>query len=398
MNRWKLTFAVIWSGEALSLLSSSMVQFALVWWLTKETGSVSVLAIASIAAMLPQVLLAPFIGVWVDRFNRKAIMIISDLTIALFSLIVAILYHFGMIEVWHIYIALAIRSIGSGFYMPAMQASVPLIAPEEQLTRVSAVNQVLQSISMMAGPALGAILISISSMEVAMSIDVICAVIASITLLLVKIPNPVREYADTNVIQEMKDGLKAILSNKPLSILMLTYVLCVFSFMPAGVLAPLVTFDYFKGGAAEMSIVEVAFGIGMIAGAAVLGVIGENKRKVLTICAAYIIFGLMMLITGLLPATGFIIFVGLALIMGVTMPMISTPITVILQTNIEPDMLGRVFTLYTNLSLAPSILALVVTTFIGDALGIMLLFVISGVLCTAIGVVALMVPSLRRLG
>ena len=123
MENWKKTFAVIWSGQLASILSSSVVAFAIIFWVSLETGSAQVLALAAIAGMLPQSLLGPLVGVYVDRWDRKWTMILADRFIALCTLLLAVLFWLGVARMWHIYVLLACRSIGSAFHTPAMQAS-----------------------------------------------------------------------------------------------------------------------------------------------------------------------------------------------------------------------------------------------------------------------------------
>lgn len=160
MENWKKTFGIIWSGQLASILSSSVVGYAIIFWMSIETGSAEVLALAAIAGMLPQSLLGPVVGVYVDRWDRKRTMILADSFIAFCTLILAVLFWFDVAQMWHIYILLACRSVGSAFHTPSMQASVPLLAPEAQLTRVAGVNQIINSLSNIIGPALGAVLIS----------------------------------------------------------------------------------------------------------------------------------------------------------------------------------------------------------------------------------------------
>lgn len=152
METWKKTFAIIWSGQLASILSSEVVAYSIIFWMSLETGSAEVLAIAAIASILPQSLLGLFVGVYVDRWDRKRTMILADSFIALCTLALAILFRAGVAEMWHIYILLACRSAGSAFHMPAMQASVPLLAPQSQLTRIAGINQIIASLSSIAGP------------------------------------------------------------------------------------------------------------------------------------------------------------------------------------------------------------------------------------------------------
>ena len=137
MESWKKTFAVIWSGQLASILSSEVVAYSIIFWMSLETGSAEVLALAAIAGMLPQSLLGPLVGVYVDRWDRKRTMILADSFIALCTLALTALFWLGAARMWHIYILLACRSAGSAFHIPAMQASVPLLVPASQLTRIA---------------------------------------------------------------------------------------------------------------------------------------------------------------------------------------------------------------------------------------------------------------------
>ena len=164
-NNWKRTFAIIWSGQFFSILTSSLVNFAIIIWLSLQTGSAEILAFAAIAAMLPQSIIGPFTGALIDRGNRKLVMMLADTFIALCTLLLAVLFWLDLAELWQIFALLALRSVGSAFHMPAMQASVPLLAPAEQLTRIAGNNQIIASVSQIAGPALGAMLITIWDIE-----------------------------------------------------------------------------------------------------------------------------------------------------------------------------------------------------------------------------------------
>ena len=112
-TNWRIPFFTIWVGQALSLVGSlSVAQFALIWWLTKLTGSATVLAMASLAGLLPGIVLGPIAGAYVDRWNRRAVMIAADSLVALASLGLAGLFWLDAMEIWHVYLAMALRSIG----------------------------------------------------------------------------------------------------------------------------------------------------------------------------------------------------------------------------------------------------------------------------------------------
>ena len=191
-NRWRRTFAFIWTGQLFSTLSSSMVSFAVIFWLSIETGSAEVLAFATIASLLPQLVLGLFTGVLVDRWNRKRTMIIADLYIALMTLVMAMIFYLGHgeVSVGILYLLLALRSIGSSFHMPALEASIPLLAPKDKLMKVAGVNNMIFSMSSIAAPAIAALFVANLNIVWVLLFDVFGAAIASSSLLFVKIPNP----------------------------------------------------------------------------------------------------------------------------------------------------------------------------------------------------------------
>jgi DHA3 family macrolide efflux protein-like MFS transporter len=156
---WKKTFFLIWTGQAFSLFGSELVQFALVWFLTKQTGSASVLAMASFVALLPKVFISPFIGALIDRWNRQKVMIFADLFIATFTLILVVIFWMDRVQVWHIYAIMFIRALGSSFHWPAMQSSTSLMVPKDQLSRISGMNQTLQGAQGILAPMVAALLL-----------------------------------------------------------------------------------------------------------------------------------------------------------------------------------------------------------------------------------------------
>ncbi len=196
---WKRKFFAIWGGQAFSLLGSQLVQFAIIWYLTERTGSATVLAMASMAGLLPGVFLSPFIGVLVDRWNRKRIMIVADAAIALLTFAMLILFALDIIEVWHIYVILFIRAIGGSFHNPAMTATTTLMVPHEHMTRIQGINQTLNGgLNIISAP-LGALLLELLPMYGIVAIDVVTAAVAILPLFLV-------EYRSRNPCKALKEN------------------------------------------------------------------------------------------------------------------------------------------------------------------------------------------------
>lgn len=400
MNNWKRTFIIIWSGQFFSMLSSSIVGFAVVFWISMKTGSAEVLAMAMLATLLPFVVLGLFTGVFVDRWDRRRTMILADSFVAFCSAILALLFFIDRVEMWEIYTLLALRSAGSAFHTPAMQASVPLLAPESELMRIAGVNQMIQSISNIAGPALGAVFITFFDMTYVMLMDVAGAVIACTSLLFVRIPNPKKhEDAVRNVWLEIKEGIGHMFANKGLSYVLLCVIVVTFFMVPVAALFPLMTISHFKGTAFQMGLVEAAWGIGMLLGGAVVSIkFMKTANKVVIINIMTIIVGMAYWFSGLLPTSAFIIFVVLTTIGGIAGSIYWSTFIVILQTKIDPAALGRVFSIYDSISLLPTIPGLMATGFIAERIGLLNAFIIAGVATFAVGVIAFFVPAITRLG
>jgi len=399
MSGWKRVFGIIWTGQLISTLSSAIVGYAVVFWLSMETKSAEVLAYATIAALLPQLVVGPLTGVFIDRWDRRRTMIIADIFIAVCSFIMALMFLKGDVKISFVYLLLVMRSLGSAFHVPAMQASVPLLAPETELMRISGVNQVIQSVSTIAGPALAALMINILDMTWVLMADVFGALVACISLLMVRIPNPPKKEnaPEPHVLRELKEGLHEIYIRPGLLWLFIIIVLAHFFIMPVAALFPLMTINHFNGGTYQMSIVEVAWGLGMLAGGALLGIKKVKISEIIIINAMFLILGLTFLFSGLLPASGFWYFAGLTLVGGITMALFSAAFTVVIQTSVDTTVMGRVFSIYGSITLLPSIFGLLQTGFVADAIGVPNAFIISGSALAVLGAVAFYIPALKAM-
>lgn len=397
MKSWKSTFLIIWTGQAMSLLSSSIVQFAIIWWITIEMGSAKSLAFASIAGIMPQIILGPFIGVWIDRLDRKLIMIVADLSIAIFTLILGLLFYLQVVEIWHIYILLAIRSVGSSFHYPAMQASTPLLAPKEQLTRIAGINQTLYSIANIAGPAIGAVVCQMISMQYIVLIDILGAVWACSALAFVTIPKPPPIEQHGKVLKELAATFRVLYSHKGIVAMMTAWLVAIFFFVPTDSLFPLMTISYFGGNAYQMSLIEIAFGVGMLIGGAAISVWGSNKGRVKLFIWGLIALGSCYLFSGFLLPHQFILFVVFVFAMGVAVPVLNSPTNSLLQTHIPSGMLGRVFSLLDTLILLPVPFGLMMVGTVSDAIGIENIFLIAGVAIVLVGVICFFIKPLNDL-
>ena len=399
MNNWKRVFAIIWTGQFFSILTSSIVNFAIILWLSFETKSAEVLAFAAIAAMLPQSVLGLFAGIYIDRWKRKRVMIMADSCIALCTLILAVLFYLDVAKIGHIYILLALRSVGSAFHMPAMQASVPLLAPKSELIRIAGINQIIQSACNIAGPALAALFISFMEMTNILLLDVIGAALACTSLLFVKIPDPdnTERTQKVHLLKEAREALTEVRAQSGLSWLFVLSIIATFFIMPVSVLFPLMTLDHYSGNAFQISLVEAAWGIGALLGGAFLGMKKFKLNEISLINWMYILLGLTFGLSGILPVSGYPLFVGLTAIGGISGSLYMASFTTVVQTRINPVVMGRVFSFYMSVSLLPSMIGLLSTGFLADNIGIGNTFIIGGALVGIIGVVSFFIPSIGKL-
>lgn len=397
-NNWKRTFTIIWSGQFFSILTSSLVNFAIIIWLSLQTGSAEILAFAAIAGMLPQTVIGPFTGALIDRWNRKRIMMLADTFIALCTLILALLFWFDKAELWHIFALLALRSVGSSFHMPAMQASVPLLAPSDQLTRIAGINQIIASVSQIAGPALGAMMITIWDIEYVLIFDVAGALIAVSSLFFVNIPNPEKtENSERLFLKEMKEGAMVVLRNKGLSLVFLYSIIILFFIIPISVLFPLMTLDYFNGTEFQAGVIEAVWSVGALAGGAIMGVKVYNVNRVGLINWTYILLGMAFMGSGILSPNGYIWFAILTCISGIAGAVYNSAFTGLVQNKIDPAALGRVFSTFYAVALIPSMIGLIGIGFIADTIGLNTSFIISGLVIILTGVIAFFTKPAMKL-
>jgi len=399
-ENWKRTFAIIWSGQLFSTLSSSVVGFAVIFWLSIQTGSAEILALSTIATLLPQLLLGLFTGVYVDRWDRRKTMICADLFVALNSGLLAALFFFseGEADILYIYLLLALRSVGSAFHIPAMQASTPLLAPESQLMRIAGINQVIFSLSTIAGPAIAAVFVASMNMTLVLLMDVAGALLATISLLLVKIPNPPKSSELVpHLKREIKEGFHALLQNKTILWLFLFIVFATFFIMPVATMFPLLTLDHFLGDAYRMSLIEIVWGVGMLAGGAIMSIkLMGNINKIILINTMYIILGITFALSGMLPQEGYWFFAALTIIGGVSAAIFHGSFMVVMQTSLDPGVMGRAFSIFDTFSMLPALVGLLLTGYIADNIGITNTFVISGSAIIIIGILSFFTPALNK--
>jgi DHA3 family macrolide efflux protein-like MFS transporter len=403
-ERWAAKFFTIWTGQAFSLVGSALVQFALVWWLTQKTGSATVLATVSLVALLPQIVLGPFVGALVDRWNRRVIMIVADSSIAIATAGLMVLFATGKVEVWHIYVISLIRSLGGAFHYPAMTSSTTLMVPNKHLARVAGANQTLQGLVTVFAPPLGALLISFFPTQSVLAIDIATAALAVIPLFFIDIPQPPRQVAQaagttakTSYWQDLGAGLRYVAKWPGLLGLIILAMVLNFLLSPSSSLLPLLILQEFKGGAQELAWVESFFGVGVILGGILLSAWGGFKHRIVTSLIGVIGIGIGVILTGLAPVEMFWLVMAANFILGFMQVFANGPLQAIFQTTIIPDMQGRVFSLIGAGATAMMPLSLLVAGPIADWLGVRVWYVFGGSVCILMTLAAFFLPAIMNI-
>jgi len=390
-ENWQRPFFLIWTGQAFSLLGSSIVQFAIIWWLTETQDSAIVLTMISVASMLPGVLLAPFAGALVDRWKRKSVMMIADGSVALLTIILILLFWSGAIQVWHIYLIAFLRGLGGAFHWPAMESSTSLMVPAQHLSRIQGINQALNGMLFIAGPPLGALLVSLMVIQNILLVDVFTAAIAVGTMAFVRIPQPAREASPVTVslmLKDVREGFRYLSSWKGAMMMLGIALLINFLLAPASVLLPLMVTREFNGGAMELGMINSFWAVGMVVGGLTLGAWGGFKSKVQTTLFGLILIGAGAAVMGLAPNHLFYVAVAGMTFMGFANPIANGPVSALLQERIAPEMQGRVFTLIGAGANIISPVAMIIAGPMAEVLGLRFWYLLAAVACILLGTLA----------
>ncbi|MDL0421621.1 MFS transporter [Caldibacillus thermoamylovorans] len=343
-SNWYKNIVLFLSSQAISLFGSSLVQYAMMWYITLSTESGVMMTIYIICGFIPTFILSPVAGVWADRYNRKMLIVLSDGLIALATLILAILFLMGFDDIWLLFLMAAIRAFGTGIQTPAVGAILPQIVPKNKLTKVNGINGSIQAIIMFVSPLVSAALLGMATMEIIFFIDVVTATIAIGTLLIfLKIPlhEKAKDKQTTSYLSDFKLGLQYVNSHDFLKKFFLFFALFMVLMAPASFLTPLQVARSFGDDVWRLTAIEIVFSIGMMAGGAIIASWGGFSNKVKTMGFATVIMGVCTFALGSVP--NFWIYLFFMGVFGVAMPILNTPATVLLQEKIEEDYLGRVF-------------------------------------------------------
>lgn len=384
---WERKTAIFLSSQTFSLFGSSLVQFAIIWYIAKTTNSGIMVTISTICSFLPQLFISLFAGVWADRYNRKLLIVLSDGMIALSTLILAFVFFMGYKGMVLIFLISAIRSLGTGIQTPAVSAFIPQIVPEEKLMRINGINSTIQSLVFLVSPAASGAILSTSTFESILFIDVITAAVGITLLLALKIPGHKKatDKPDTDYLHDLKEGLRYSFSNTFIKNLLLFYSIFMFLIVPAAFLNVLMVTRVFGNEYWQLTANEMAFFAGSIVGGIIIASWGGFKNRIVTIVFGCCIFGVLTVAIGFVKI--FYVYLGIMVLTGITMPMFNSPSMVLLQEKVAADMQGRVFSLIQIVSSGIMPLGMLIFGPLADVVRIETLMIISGVLIVILSII-----------
>ncbi|MBD8497417.1 MFS transporter [Paenibacillus arenosi] len=341
-HNWKSQISLFLTAQTITLFGSSLVQYAIVWYITLTTSSGTMMTIATVCGFVPQIIISLFAGVWVDRYNRKKMIIVSDGMIAAATLILAILFLAGYKNVWLLFIVLLIRSAGTGIQTPAIHALIPQLVPKEQLMKVNGMYSTITSLMMVLSPAASGAILSIGPIESILLIDVITAGVGICILLTLRLPAYLlpKNQSKSNL-QGIAEGFAYLRAHAFIKRLLMLLVAIMILASPAAFLTPLMVSRSFGAEMWRLTASEMTFGIGAVMGGALITAWGGFRNRMHTTAVACALYGLMMIGLGVAPL--FLVYLICNVLIGITMPCFNAPITVLLQEKVEPSMHGRVF-------------------------------------------------------
>ena len=388
-NLWKKKAVAFITSQAVSLFGSSIVQMAIVWYVTMQTSSGIWLTILTLSSFLPQMIISPFAGVWADRYNKKKIIILADVLIATSTLILAIFLQINNLantSLIAIVVVSIIRSIGTGIQTPTVNSMIPLLVPEDKLMKFNGVNSSIQSVIQFASPLVAGGILVLGSISNILFIDVITAVIGVSILSFIKIEQKsvqkIEEKAST--INEIKEGIRFSISDKLIGKLLLIYGIFIFLSVPSSFMSSLIITRNFGQDYMYLSICETIGFVGMFLGGLLLGTWGGFKNRNKTLTLGMILYSIFAIGLGLV--TQYWMFVAIIFFISFSIPIIQTTTMTMLQEKVQIEMQGRIFSLLNAIFSGLMPLGMILFGVLADIVSINYLIIPAGAILLLIGI------------
>lgn len=380
---WQYKLTAYMVSQGISLLGSSVVSLAIIWYVTLGTGSGSLVAGVTITTFLPQALVMLYGGVLADQYPPKGIVILSDFMISLSTLILAIFFITGMDSIGWVFFFNALRSFGTGIQLPASKSILPQIVPNEQLMKANSLNTGVWSVIQLVSPGLGGLVMNLMDMEYVFLIDVVTALISIIILATIIVPKRETQHSNENTRDGLVQGFRYIMKSRTLRSSILLYTVFQFLVVPASQLTPLLASKNVGNEVWVLSVIETAFSIGALSVSLFMAYRDLKIPHFKLIGLSSMVFGMTMLL--LLPAHGIVLFAAMMFLMGIGSPLYYTPLITHIQEITDDFYMGRTFSYVDLFSSLATPLGMMLFGPLAN-ISILLPFVIPGILLIILGI------------
>jgi DHA3 family macrolide efflux protein-like MFS transporter len=391
---WKRNVGLFLSGQTVSLFGSMLVQYAVMWYVTFETKSGWAVALYAVAAFLPQGIVSIFGGVIADRMNRRVLVIIADGSIAAVTFVLAMLMLNGVTDLWIILLAVGVRSVGAGVQTPAVQAMIPQIAPPDQLMRVNGIFQTIQSAMALLAPAVAGAVFGLFGLVPLFFVDVVTAVVGIGFLAFVAVPT-LASIAEktTSYREDLVEGMRYIWHHPVVRWLLMVFAIIFLLTVAPSFITPLLVARTFGTEVWMVTVLEIAFSVGMLLGGVLVSTLLAKRSRVGLILFSTFGFAVFTIALGLSPNLW--VFYGFMFGFGLLVPLFSTPFMTLVQETVEPEKHGRVFSYVGIVMALATPIGMLVFGPLADVISVQLLLVLGGVATILVIVVAMLLPSGR---
>lgn len=398
---WQAQVALLLTGQALSLIGSSIVQYTVFWYLVMRTDSGITMTVAMLCACVPQAIVSLFGGAWADRWNKKALIILPDALIAAVTVVLSIAIAHNLADLMLFFVVLAIRSAGGGVQTPAVQSFIPQITPEHALLRVNSINGTIQSVNLIAAPAVAAVLVNLLPLWAILYVDVTTAVIGVAFVALIRVRRAraaAAQAPSASVFDDMRTGLRYAWQYPRIRSVLVAYaIVCFINIAPMNLTLILMNrgfdgqqlnlgFTVLSTAADKLAANEMAWSVGMVIGGALLAAFGARifHDNMALLACAFIGMGVCTAGLGLSPTL--LVYLCVDFLVGLCTSLGSSPTFTLLQHESTPEMRGRVFGLLTTFSGFGTPLGMLVFGPLADMIDVRVIFVVSGVLTVPFGI------------
>ncbi|NHK29800.1 MAG: MFS transporter [Asgard group archaeon] len=391
-------YLFFFSGQQISILGSSIVSFALIWWLTETTNSELMLGLASLCSLGPFILVAPFSGVIADRVKRKPLLLTVDSLQSLFTVILTIIFMIYFIPnlddptaianktllIACVFVTLGLRGAMQAFHSPAVSAMVPSMVPQKHLSRINGASYLVSGVISVIGPAVGAVLLNVVDISIIMWLDIITFAIAVIPLIIIKIPSVQKqEGKQPSFFGQFKEGINVMKDIRGLLAIMIGATLINFFFSPIGTLLPLFVSKVHLGTKGNYALVIGLLQAGVILGGLFMTFFKGFKKKIraIVICVTILFMGEALLITVPTTINARFILIGMILFLSIIPnAMANTTFSTALQVIVPKEKMGRVFSVVMVMSMAITPIGNFLSGLIGEYVPMGILFTVSAIL------------------